>query len=108
VCKNSEIHLSETKVTARKFVQCLSCKLLKRDILRLHQDLGKVYKSLKSGDLWLQILFFPQGFPQNSGNLILRQCRIGECLSAHKPKSLGRQFSSEKIPAEKFSLATSA
>jgi hypothetical protein len=40
--------------------------------LILHHDLGKAYKSLKPRDLPSRFLRFPQGFPQNSGNLILR------------------------------------
>lgn len=68
----------KTKVMDCEFVQCLSCKLLKQWRLRMHQDLGKVYKLLKSGDLLLRTIRFPQGFPQNSGNLILRQCRPDE------------------------------
>lgn len=73
MCKNSEIHISETKVTDCKFVQCLSCKPLKSGVLCVHQDLGKLYKSLKSGDLLSRSVVFPQGFPQNLGNLILRR-----------------------------------
>ena len=51
VCKNSEIHFFETLVTGIDFVQYLSCKLLQTLYLHMHQELGKVYKSLKSGDL---------------------------------------------------------
>jgi hypothetical protein len=52
----------------------------------VHQDLGKVYKSLKSRDLLSRSLVFPQGFPQNSGNLILRQNAPQRLAVASQPR----------------------